>query len=604
MCGIVGIGNEHAKSYKDIIEKMKLSIKHRGPDGDGTEAFDNCILGHVRLSIIDLAGGRQPMYSISQKNCITFNGEIYNYLDIKKTIKYNFKTRSDTEVLLALYEQEGETFVDKLKGMFAFALWDERQQKLFCARDRFGEKPFYYAYGKKGEFVFASEIKAIIASGLVDLTLDRESLAHYMQRLYTPVNKTIYKNIHILPAAHQLTYQYNKTEVKRYWDLPLEQEINLAGALEQFSTLFEKAVKRQLIADVEIGAFLSGGLDSSSIVAMATKYNVNLKTFSFGFNGDKSELPFAKEVAQRYKTEHYEFFDKELDLASLLVQMQSIYDEPFADSSNIPTYIISNRAREYVKVVLSGDGGDELLGGYSFWYKPLYYMQNSKDPNIVKYFMAKLIRKIGSKISVTEANALSGYIIGMELNQKYSSIVDAKQNQSLYFSDTELQDLELMPGKKEFRILENGTVSDALRIDLLDYMPGDILTKVDRASMANSLEVRAPFLDPDFASFCISLPSSLKIDSTSDKKIMREAFKNLWPVSIHDRPKQGFGAPVNEWLKRKEMKQIKKEFLEDQTKKIYTVLNFNIVKNYIDEDTYKTWILLVLSLWMETHEFD
>lgn len=604
MCGIVGIVTKDVKSYKETIEKMKVSISHRGPDGDGTETFDNCSLGHVRLSIIDLSGGHQPMYSLSQKSCITFNGEIYNYLDLEKTIEYDFKTRSDTEVLLALYEKDGEAFVDKLKGMFTFALWDEKQQKLFCARDRFGEKPFYYAYGKKGEFIFASEIKAIVASGLVDLTLDRESLAHYMQRLYVPINKTIYKNIYILPAAHQLTYQNEKLVIEKYWDLPKEENVTLDDALGKFSSLFDKAVERQLIADVETGAFLSGGLDSSSIVAVASKYNKNLKTFSFGFAGDKSELPFAKEVANRYKTKHFEFIDEELELSSLLVKMQDVYDEPFADSSNIPTYIISQHAREHVKVVLSGDGGDELLGGYSFWYQPLYHMQNTKNINTSKYFMARLIRKIANKAPFFNNGIYNDCIVGNQLRQQFTSIKEAKQNQSLYFSDNELTKLALHTYEKKFEIYENGTVNDALRIDLLDYMPGDILTKVDRASMANSLEVRAPFLDPDFASFCISLPSSLKVDGSSDKKIMREAFEPLWPESIHNRPKQGFGAPVAQWLKRDDMKKLKREYLEDTTKKIYSVLDYLVVKDYIYEDTYKTWILLVLSIWMETHEFN
>ena len=561
MCGIVGIVNGDAKSYQKTIERMKYSIHHRGPDGNGTKVYGNCILGHVRLSIIDISRGQQPMSS--QACSLTFNGEIYNYLDLEKEIDYEFKTRSDTEVILALYEDEQEGFADKLKGMFSFAIWDDIEHKLFCARDRFGEKPFYYAYGENGEFIFSSEIKAIVASGLVDLTLDRKSLAHYMQRLYVPVDKTIYRNIHVLPAAHQLAYKDKKLEIKPYWKLPKEREISLKDALGEFSSLFEKAVKRQLIADVETGVFLSGGLDSSSIVAMASRYNKELKTFSFGFSGDKSELPFAKEVAKRYKTEHLEFVDGEVELSNLLVEMQHVYDEPFADSSNIPTYIISKHAREHVKVVLSGDGGDELLGGYSFWYHSLYHMQHSKDSNAAKYFLARLARKISVKMPFLDISRLNNYIEGHQLRGQFSSISEAKIHQNIYFTDIELGELNLKVDEKNFDINENGTVNDALAIDLLDYMPGDILTKVDRASMANSLEVRAPFLDPDFASFCISLPSSLKIDAYSDKKIMRDAFKPLWPESIHNRPKQGFGAPVNEWLQREDMKRLKKEYLKD-----------------------------------------
>ena len=580
MCGIVGIVSRDAKSYQKTIERMKFSIAHRGPDGNGTKVYDNCILGHVRLSIIDIYHGQQPMSS--QACSLTFNGEIYNYLDLEKEIDYKFKTRSDTEVLLALYKDEQEDFLDKLKGMFSFAIWDDIEQKLFCARDRFGEKPFYYAYGKNGEFIFSSEIKAIVASDLVDLTLDRKSLAHYMQRLYVPVNKTIYENIHILPAAHKLIYKDKNIKIKPYWKLPKEREINLKDALAEFLFLFEKAVERQLVADVETGAFLSGGLDSSSIVAIASRYNKELKTFSFGFSGYKSELPFAKEVAKRYKTEHLEFVDREVKLSDLLVEMQHVYDEPFADSSNIPTYIISKHAREHVKVVLSGDGGDELLGGYSFWYRSLYYMQHIRDNNALRYFLARLARKISTKMPFWDSSRLNDYVQGHQLRRQFSSISEAKKHQNIYFTDIELGELNLKLEEKKFYINENGTVNDALAIDLLDYMPGDILTKVDRASMANSLEVRAPFLDPDFASFCISLPSSLKIDVYSNKKIMRDAFKSLWPESIQNRPKQGFGAPVNEWLQREDMKRLKREYLKDSSKKIFKLFDERKLSDYID----------------------
>ena len=601
MCGIVGVITPDAKSYDSVIERMKHSIRHRGPDEEGSKIYDNCILGHVRLSIIDLSHGQQPM--TSKRYGLTFNGEIYNYLELEKNISYDFKTRSDTEVILALYGQEKEIFVNKLKGMFAFAIWDEKEQKLFCARDRFGEKPFYYAIGEKGEFVFASEIKAIVSSGLVDLTLDKKSLGHYLQRLYVPVNKTIYKNIHVLPAAHQLTYKNQKITITKYWDLPREENFTLDEALGKFSTLFDEAVERQLIADVETGAFLSGGLDSSSIVAVAAKINKNLKTFSFGFAGDTSELPFAKDVALKYKTQHFEFVDEELDLSSLLIKMQEIYDEPFADSSNIPTYIIAKHAREHVKVALSGDGGDELLGGYSFWYRPLFHMQNTKDISISKYFMARLIRKIAYKTPLGNNSVLNNYIEGIRYKKAFSSIKNARFQQNQYFTNDELYRLGVETEKEQLEFIENGTVSDALRMDLLDYLPGDILTKVDRASMANSLEVRAPFLDADFASFCISLPATLKIDGKTDKKIMREAFSPLWPESIHNRPKQGFGAPVESWLKREDMRRLKEEYLHDTNKKIYSFLDYHEVKNYIEEDNYQTWIFLVLSIWMETHEF-
>lgn len=604
MCGIVGIVSENADSHRPTVERMKKAIGHRGPDGHGTTVFPNCILGHVRLSVIDIAGGTQPMRSPSGSHAITFNGEIYNFIELKAALDYDFRSRSDTEVLLALYESHGASFPSMLSGMFAFALWDDGEQRLFCARDRFGEKPFFHGRGRNGEFVFASELKAIVASGLVDLALDRESLAQYLQRLYVPSNRTIYGNVRPLLPAHDMVFEKGTLRSAPYWELPTEGELGLEDATEQFRALFEKAVERQLIADVDTGAFLSGGLDSSSIVAMASKYNERLKTFSFGFDGDRSELPFAREVAERYGTEHHEFVDDELPLAELLLQMQEVYDEPFADSSNIPTYVLSRHAREHVKVVLSGDGGDELLGGYTSWYRPLWYMGQGGVATAAKYFLARIVAKLLRTFTSVEARDLQQFIVGQYLRRNSPSVVEARWAQGKYFTDRELLDFGLPSPPGPPPTEGNGTLNDALRLDLVDYMPGDILTKVDRASMAHGLEVRAPFLDPDFASFCISLPASLKIDSSTEKRIMREALGHLWPPSLNARPKQGFGAPVDRWLKRDDMRRLKRDYLQDGSKKIFELLEAERIAPHADGEDYRTWILLVLSAWMEANEPD
>lgn len=601
MCGIAGIVTTDAGAYQGRLDSMISALSLRGPDGSGRHFFKRCALGHTRLSIVDIEGGGQPMLTPDKQLGITFNGEIYGFRDIKaKMVGYPFHTSSDTEVILALFRRYGDDMMLHLPGMFAFAIWDEARQRLFCARDRFGEKPFYYAFGRKGEFLFASEIKAILATGLISPVVSRAAIAHYMQRLYVHPHETIYENVYVLPPAHSLTYQDGRLKVERYWKLPeTNNTIEIPEAVSIFNYLFEQAVKRQLVADVPVGAFLSGGLDSSTIVAAASRYKADLKTYSFGFEEGISELPYAREAANRFKTDHIELTEDKVDIGELLIKMQDVYDEPFADSSNIPTFLICRMANQYGKVVLTGDGGDELLAGYNYWYNPLFHMENKSEASsglIALLYLTSIIRK-----------SVRHKATGLWYRRKYGSISRAHAAQNLYFTDKELSLLGLAK-KSEISQVEpswqtSGTVDDALRMDLEDYMPGDILVKTDRASMSNGLELRSPFLDVDFASFCISLPSHLKINSENTKLILRKAYSGEWPESIRTRGKQGFGAPVSSWLKRDSVRCLKEEYLNDSSKKIFELISFRDSRSFVNKDDYKTWILLVLALWMEKHEF-
>jgi asparagine synthase (glutamine-hydrolysing) len=601
MCGIIGIVSKDTKKYKSQIDKAILSLKHRGPDADGIHLFDNCALGHTRLSIIDLSTGSQPMLSLDSKIGVTFNGEIYGYREIKKELAdYPFQTSSDTEVLIALYKKYGESMTEKLPGMFSFAIWDDNLQSLFCARDRFGEKPFYYAFGEKGEFIFASEIKAIIATGLVKPIISKESIVHYLRHLYVNPNKTIYKNIYTLPPAHYLTFKNNTVETKKYWELPkIDGKISLTEATKRFRELLDKAVSRQLVADVPVGTFLSGGLDSSTIVAVASKFKQNLQTFSFGFGESANELPFAKSVAEKYKTDHKELHAEKYDLAELFLEMQDIYDEPFADSSNIPTYLISKEAKKYNKVVLTGDGGDELFGGYSGWYKPLYFMSQNIFLNLL--FMIKDLVSIGSRRSRLN---LFYRIKGLLYKLKRSAPLKIHIDKNTYFSNKELKSIFKKEINSENIDQDRQSLDDIMRFDVKNYMPGDILTKIDRASMAVGLELRSPFLDVDFASFCLSLPSRLKINGKEDKIILREAFKNDWPEEIRNREKQGFGAPIKEWLKLPSFIELKNKYLSDKNRKMFETIDFDQCQKITNKDNYQTWILLTLSVWLEKHPFE
>lgn len=600
MCGVAGIVGRESERYRPNLEAMLSSILHRGPDGSGMVFHQNCALGHVRLSIVDIEGGRQPMLDPSNQTSVTFNGEIYGYERLKKRIRFPYQTKSDTELLLALYSEHGIEMVKSLPGMFAFALWDESKQRLFAARDRFGEKPFYYARGPEGELIFASEIKAILASGLVNPIIDFASLGHYLKKLYVPANRSIYANVYCLPPAHSLTCEQGQIRISRYWNLPVPDEtcISLDSASEQFAHLLDEAVKRQLMADVPVGAFLSGGLDSSTIVALAAKEKPAIKTLSFGFDGETDELPFAREIAEKYRTDHREFRDTKLPLPALLLQMASVYDEPFADSSNIPTYVICQHAARELKVVLTGDGGDELFAGYDFWYKPLL-MHGSGICDWRHHFLYSAAR-LAAKFRLPITNSLAESAACVPIG-KYKSMIEAHSNQNCFFQTSELDAMGIPVASSILPDTFYGGLDDALRMDIVDYMPGDILTKTDRASMAHGLELRSPFLDVDFASFALSLPSILKINSIEDKVILRKAFSAAWTPAVQKRAKQGFGAPVSAWMQRDDMKPLLSEYLANRSKKIFGLFDSRLIHKVAREKSYRTWIFLVLSIWLEAN---
>ena len=595
MCGIFGIVNPVKENINDNLNKMLQVLRHRGPDGKNIHVFKNCIFGHTRLSIIDPKGGQQPMLDNEQNTGLAFNGELYGYKDIKSKINYNFQSNSDTELLLALYKQYGLSFLNRLPGMFSFGLWDSKKNLLFCARDRFGEKPLYYARGNSDEFIFASEIKALVASGIINPIIDNNSISHYLKRLYVNPYKTIYKNIFSLPPGHYLKYQDNKIQLKSYWNPPESSIIiDEHSAKEKLEYLFDKSIKNQMVADVPVGAFLSGGLDSSTVVAIASKYQDKLKTFSFGFNNSKNnEIHYARMIAKKYNTEHYELIEDTKDLERILIDMQTIYDEPFADSSNIPTYLISKLASKHVKVILSGDGGDELLGGYDYWNKDILYLQHylQKSDNT---FLSKINNKFKDSAFDLRKNQK-----GKILYQRFRSINNLYNSQRQIFSDNDLLSFGITSKNNENHNNQIMNIEDSLKRDIKDYLPGDILVKTDRASMANSLEVRSPFLDIDLAEFCISLPHRLKISPKAQKIILRKTFSKYWPRKIKNRNKMGFGAPVHKWLKGDLLKSLKNEYLGDTNRKIFSYLDSEKIKSYKSQSNYKTWILLNLSLWFE-----
>lgn len=555
---------------------MVAALHHRGPDSQGVHRFNRCTLGSARLSIVDIEGGRQPIVSIDATLGVTFNGAIYGFRDLKCHLgDYPFRTGTDTEVILALYAKHGDGFLRHLPGMFAFALWDDRRQTLICARDRFGEKPLYYAFSRAGDLLVASEIKALLASGLIDPVLNVSAVSHYLVRLHVHPSHTIYTNVHILPPAHMLRFRNSRLQVERYWQPPeVLENIAMEDAVERFRYLFNMAVRKQLVADVPVGILLSGGVDSSTVAAVATQRQSRNCSFSFGFtDGVENELPFARGIADRYQTSHFESVDDTADIPALLLRMQTIYDEPFADSSNIPTFLICELARQHVTVALGGDGADELLGGYLFWAR-----QFLEPPSLPEM----------------QSSNSAGSPLVRRYSQGFRNYFTLEEQKSLgIFADS-----DHLTDCSRYR---RNTVDDMLRFDTDLYLPGDILVKTDRASMANSLELRSPFLDVDLASFCLSLPDNLKVDADREKLLLRRAYEQMWTPEVSNRSKQGFGGPMNAWLRTPAMTVLKRDVLGDRTQKIFSVLDFDGVQNYVERNTQQTWSLLVLALWMEGH---
>lgn len=595
MCGIAGIITNNARNYQEEIQKMTDAMAHRGPDSSHYEFYENAALGHRRLSIIDLSeNGKQPMFSNTKNECIVLNGEIYGYQAIKNQYQeYPYHGSSDTEVILAMYQRKKEKLIHDLPGMFAFAIWDNGKQELFCARDRFGEKPFFYAIGKNNEFIFASEIKAILASGLIQPQVNNDALSHYLQYGYVNTYQSIYKNVHTLPPAHQLIWENGKVTISRYYSLPAkDRSISLSEAKEEFIYLLKNAVKKQLIADVEVGSFLSGGLDSSSIVALVSEFSPRQTTLSFGYDHEASELKYAKEIAEKYNTNHIEIHEKKKDLATSLLHVTPFLDEPFADRSFLPHFEICKSARENLKVVLSGDVGDELFGGYNFYRTENQLRNHFSYNNIAAKFGLKLYQNLKQISFISQKNIEHPNILDFHQNSVRNSFNKEERN-LLGISESFHQPYSFTPNPN--------SLNDIMRVDLEKYVPGNMMVKSDRMAMANSLEVRTPFLDIDFAEFCIQLPEQLKLNIENDKIILREAMGSYWTETIRNRNKQGFGMSVENWFEEDNLINLSNDLLKDPNQKVFNYIDFKATQKFLDKGQ-KHWNLLQLALWAHNNQ--
>lgn len=606
MCGIAGIVKKNIleeNSYRNTLKNMTDSIIHRGPDDEGHEYFQNCYLGFRRLAIVDLSkDGHQPMYSNTKNECIAFNGEIYGYRDLKKELSdYPFQSNTDTEVILSLFQKYDAEVPKYLNGMFAFAIWNEEKQQLFCARDRFGEKPFYYAIGKNGEFIFASEIKAILASGLVDAELNDETVYHFLRHMYVDSQQSIYKHIKVLPPSHQLIYHNGNIEISQYWNFPNnELKISEEEAVAKFKNLVEQSVEKQSVADVKVGAFLSGGLDSGTLVALSAQKNKNLITLGFQYEGDWNEMPDARSIAKKYKTDHKEVALQSSEIPKTLVEVLKKMDEPIADTAILATYKICKEAAKNMTVVITGNAGDELFGGYK-WYQEEQQILEKGSANPTFLSLYKMGSTISEKLGFEKPRQ---YFLDKIFRSKFPDIVSYQKNKvHNNFSKEETSLLLKIDSEYEHQYpfqLDKNNLNTCMKMDLTNVISGDYLVKDDRIAMMHSIELRTPFLDKDLVEFCAALPAKYKVNANQTKIILRKSFGDLLTSNILNKKKQGFGAPISDWLRIPEMEELTLKILKNPTSKIFKKLDFKEVQKQLNYN-YKHWSLLVLGIWMEQH---
>jgi asparagine synthase (glutamine-hydrolysing) len=584
LCGITGIFafNLVGKLNKINVTAATNALARRGPDFEDIHIEEWVCLGHRRLSILDTSeAGNQPMWDTTGRYAIVHNGEIFNFRELRSELEgkgVSFRSHSDTEVLLHLYIREGENCLGRLNGFFAFCIYDKAERSLFIARDRFGIKPLLYLMDED-KFLFASEMKALIAYG-IPKGLDADSILTYLQLNYIPAPHTIFKAVKKLEPGHFLRVRERSLEVKRYYEIPFDREVaarnpmSYEEACNQLSRLMETSVQRRLVSDVPLGAFLSGGIDSSVVSALAVRHKPDLHTFSIGYRDYPyfDETAFARKVAAHLKTEHTVFSLSRDDLFAHYQSVLNYTDEPFADSSALPVYILSRETRKHATVALSGDGADELFGGYNKHTAFLQSLEPGGREKLVgglHYLWKALPRSRQSPVS-NAARQLLRFSEGMRLTprERYwrwaGFASQAQATQLLHPALREqLAEQEVRKSGAIKYLSDRPDMNEVLRNDVHLVLSGDMLAKVDMMSMANGLEVRVPFLDYNVVNFAFSLPAQFKIERTLRKRIVQDAFRGLLPAELYDRPKKGFEVPLLPWLRSHLKPLITKELLAD-----------------------------------------
>ncbi len=613
MCGIAGIFSfADAPIEEDELKRMCAAMAHRGPDDEGFYFGARAALGMRRLSIIDLATGHQPVRNEDGTVWVVFNGEIYNFRELRRDLEargHVFYTSTDTEVIAHLYEEYGEHCVEPMRGMFTFAVWDARRETLLLGRDRLGVKPLYYAESA-GRLLFASELKCIIELPEIERRLDARALSALLTSQYTPPEQSILEGVKKLAPGHVLlAAPGRKPVVRRYWDVRFEPDYGRTEAyfVERLRELLTESVRLRLVSDVPLGAFLSGGIDSSSVVAtMAGLLDSPVKTFSIGFKENRyNELEHARAVARRFGTEHHELI-LEPDALSVVEKIVWHLDEPLGDSSCIPTYMVSKLASEHVKVVLSGDGGDEIFAGYE------KYVDLANDRRIYVPWPMRQALRIAARlmpIGTTVRNFIYHYsLVRAERCLDWLMLLPEDDKNSLLHPDIRetLGHFNPLAWEREaLRRAGSDWLSGAQYLDIHRYLPLDILTKVDRMSMAHSIEAREPLLDHKLVEFAATIPAELKLRQRTTKYIFKQAMRGILPDSIIDRPKQGFGVPLEHWFRGRLSSFVRDVLLSTRSRQrgifnpAYIEKLLKIHESGRRRDT-ELWLLISFELWCRT----
>ena len=623
MCGIVGITNSSSGSInREVLEKMNSCIVHRGPDDDGFYIKENVGLAMRRLSIIDVAHGKQPIHNHDKTKWIVYNGEVYNFQEVRNDLEKQgdkFYTNSDTEVIVQLYDRYGADCVLYLRGMFAFAIWDESDKSLFIARDRVGKKPLLYSHQPNGDLIFGSEFGALLQHPSVSREVDFEAIDSYLSYLCVPAPQTAFKQIRKLEPAHWLRWKDGKIETKRYWSPDFSKKIKITEneAIEETTRLLRESTKLRMISEVPLGAFLSGGVDSSTVVAlMAQESEKPVKTFSIGFEDeDFSELKYAKKVANYVGAEYHEFIVKPdaLEVLPLLVEH---YGEPYADSSAIPTYYVSKETRKFVTVALNGDGGDESFAGYErHAAMQIAEIYHSFPKILTKALVEAPVNLIPTsemkKSRVRDAKRFleAASMPRTERYFRWMSVFNREAKKELYTREfnerVAAQNPSTFLDKWFVKANGSGILDTTLLTDQMTYLPNDLLVKVDIASMANSLEARSPLLDHKVIEFAASLPEKIKMKRFETKSLLKKVATRLVPPEVVYRRKMGFVVPIGSWF-RSEMKNFVCEVLLSEKSLMRGIIKPEMIEKYVGEHicaerdhAHQIWTLLMLELWFQ-----